>query len=380
MSALPFDAMPQGDPRSGRQAGAPSAGKRGFAAFVGNPPWVSYAGKAAQPLAESVKRFFIDRYTSFAAFRNLQGMFVERCAEMLRPRGRMGLILPSSMSEQDGYAPTRLAHDRLCACDLDLPDLGEDEFRGVFQPSMVLRSTRLDVARQLDEAEPWPVERPDLDEGARGLMAKMNRPPLPPHLFGERGLQSSGDDVAHMAEQPDAMHTVAMRVGGDIEPFHRKAPSVYAGPSWFGDRLRPRREWNAVRVLIRQTARVPMAALSDGIAFRNSILAGFEDEAYPAPFLVAYLNAAPIRWLHYMRHRDARQGMPQMKIGHLRATPTPPDPALVADLAALGEAWSERNTGLDALEQARLDARVADAFGLTDGERTRVRLWWEGLR
>ncbi len=353
---------------------------RGFSALVGNPPWVSYAGKAAQPMAEPLRRYFLDRYESFAGFRNLQGMFVERCAELLVPGGRMGIILPSSMSEQNGYAPTRLAHDKRCTCDDDLPDLGEDGFLGVFQPSMVLRSTRLANDRTMSEAEPWPVERPDLDEGARRLLAKMDRPALPPHLFGERGLQSSGPDTHHLAAAPDAVHSVALRVGSDLEPFRRKLPSNYADPAWFRDRLREPAEWEAVRVLIRQTARVPMAALSDGVGFRNSILAGFEDDEHPAAFLVAYLNATPIRWLHYMRHRDARQGMPQMKIGHLRATPAPPNTALVKDLAALGRAWSERNAGLDVAEQADLDARVATAFGLTEEERTRVHLWWEGLQ
>lgn len=362
-------------------AGGADRPKGGFSAFLGNPPWVSFAGRAAQPLAEPLRRCFAELYESFAGYRNLQGVFVERCARMLRPGGRLGFVLPSSMSEQDGYAPTRLAHDRLCACDPDLPDLGEDAFLGVFQPSMVLRSTRLSEPRRLGRAMPWPVERPDLDDGARRLIAKMTRfPPLPPHLFGERGLQSSGDDTAHLADREDAAHDVPLRVGGDIEPFRRKAPSTYADPAWFGDRLRPAEEWRAVRVLIRQTARVPMAALSDGVAFRNSVLAGFDDDTHPAAFLVAYLNATPIRWLHYVRHRDARQGMPQMKIGHLRATPSPPDRALVADLAAMGEAWSARNEGIDDAEQARLDARVAAAFDLTEEEQARVRRWWASLR
>jgi hypothetical protein len=352
----------------------------GFAALMGNPPWVSFVGRAAQPLAEPLKRWFVERYASFAGYRNLQGLFVERCAALLRPGGRMGIILPSSMSEQEGYAPTRLAHDRLCACDPDLPDLGEEGFLGVFQPSMVLCSTRLAAPRVLAAPEPWPIERPDLDDGARRLMAKMSGPPLPPHLFGERGLQSSGDDVLHLSPAPDEVHTVALRAGGDVEPFRRKPPSNHADPRWFGSRLRPAADWQSVRLLIRQTARVPMAALSDGLGFRNSVLAGFEDADHPAAFLCAYLDSTPIRWLHYVRHRDARQGMPQLKIGHLRETPAPPKAALVGELAALGEAWSARNAGVDAAEQARLDELVADAFDLSAEERARLRAWWAALR
>ena len=83
---------------------------RGFDAIVGNPPWASYAGRAAQPLEPAAKGYYATCYPSFAGYRNLQGMFVERAAHLLRRRGRLGLLIPSSMSEQQGYAPTRRAH------------------------------------------------------------------------------------------------------------------------------------------------------------------------------------------------------------------------------------------------------------------------------
>ena len=351
----------------------------GFHAFVGNPPWVSYAGRAAQPLDDGTRRHHAVLYEAFAGYRNLQGLFIERCARLLRPGGRLGLVVPSSMSEQAGYEPTRRAHDRWCACDPDLPDYG-NSFAGVFQPCMLLRSTRAPEERATVDAGPWPVERPDLDAASSALVAQMIREPLPAALFGERGLQSMGPDTEHLRPEADAEHTVAMRVGGDIEAFRREAPSLFAARAWFGARLRPAEEWAEVRVLIRQTARVPIAALSDGEGFRNSILAGFEDDAYPAAFLVAYLNSTPIRWLHFMRHRDARQGMPQMKIGHLRAIPAPPARSLVGDLAALGAALSKRNRGVTAEEQERIDRMVADAFGLSEEQRAVVWRWREAGR
>jgi hypothetical protein len=347
----------------------------GFHAFVGNPPWVSYAGRAAQPLREATRSYYVEFYEAFAGYRNLQGLFVERCARLLSGSGRIGLVIPSSMSEQEGYGPTRLAHDRRCVCDNDLPDFGEDAFVGVFQPCMLLRSTKRPKEISLEEAERWPIERPDLDLAARTLLAKMDRPPLPAELFGERGLQSSGVDTDHLADHQDALHAIAMRVGGDIEPFLRKSPSQFAEPTWFAGRLRSPKEWADVRVLIRQTARFPMAALSDGVAFRNSILAGFATKEYPAGFLVAYLNSTPIRWLHYIRNRDARQGMPQMKVGHLRSIPAPPSDALVAALEELGHKFSKRNIGASEDEQARIDMLVADAFDLTGDERQRQTSW-----
>ncbi len=244
---------------------------------------------------------------------------------LLRTRGRLGLIVPSSMSVLAGYAPTRAAHDRRAACDPALRDFGTEEFRGVFQPCMALHSTRRLRESEADGRSAWPVERTDLDASMRSIVERLSSlAALPSELFGERGLQTSGDDVANLARVPDAARNVGLRTGSDISPFRREPPSLYAKPGDFGARLRRRPEWARVRILIRQTARVPIASLSDGCAFRNSILAGFATPAFPPAFLVAYLNSTPVRWLHYVRHRDARQGLPQVKIGHLRSIPRSP--------------------------------------------------------
>lgn len=343
----------------------------GFDALVGNPPWVSYAGRAAQPLDPSLRRHYLAQYASFHGYRNLQAMFVERAATVARPSGRLGLVLPSSMAELDGYGPSRAAHDRLAVCDPELPDLGEDGFLGVFQPSMVLYSTVRAAPLAVGSDAPWPIERPDVDDEARELLARLSGPTFDPSVFGERGLQTSGDDVDHLAEQPDTTHTVALRVGSDIAAFRRGPPSLWADARRFGARLRAPEAWREVAVLIRQTARVPIAVRADGAGFRNSILAGFERDGVTAELLVAYLNTSVIRWRHYYSNRDARLGMPQVKIGHLRAIPSPP-PACVEALTALGARLSARNDGVTAAEQRALDDLVADAFGLRESQRARI--------
>jgi hypothetical protein len=353
-------------------------GKSGFDAIVGNPPWISYAGRAAQPLEPARRRLLADRFRAFAGFRNLQGLFIERCTALLAPGGRMGLLVPSSMSEQAGYAPSRAAHDGACACDEDLPDFG-DSFEGVVQPCMALISTRRD-APITATAQAWPVARPDLDDCARAILRKLDRAPLPPHLFGERGLQSSGSDVLHLAAAPDAHHAVPIRAGSDIQAFCRREPSRHASGQWFGKRLRDAQQFADVKLLIRQTARVPTACLSDGAAFRNSILAGFEDATHPAAAMVAYLNSSPLRFVHYARNRDARQGLPQVKIGHLRALPDLPNQDLTAALQLIGAAISETNLGLGPDDRASIDRLVADAFGLGEAERAHVAAWAAAVR
>ncbi len=358
--------------------------ERGADAFVGNPPWVSFVGRAAQPLDPATRARFGAVFTAFAGYRNLQGLFLEHASELVRPGGRVAFLVPSSMAEQQGYAPTRRALDRHCAIDQQLVDVGEDAFEGVFQPCMILSATRRAIGPAATPHAPstaaWPVERPDLDDEDRALLARLAAlPPLPPHMFGERGVQTSGDDVADMARERDARRTMPLRAGGDIEAFLRRPPGRFADPTRFPPRFRGG-AWGEVAVVVRQTAPFPIAAQSDGLPFRNSLLAAFAGADASRELLVAWLNASPIRWHHHMRFRDARQGMPQVKVAHLRAVPAPVDRAAVAALEAIGARLSLGNEGIDDAAQAALDAVAADALALGAGERTLIERWRERWR
>jgi len=374
----------------------------GFDAIVGNPPWISYAGRAAQPLDEELFAFYLRTNPAFFGYRNLQGLFVYRAATLLKTGGRLGLVVPTSMSDLAGYAPSRRAHDALCFVDEVLPDFG-DRFDDVFQPCMGLFSTRdattvgqalarlakkSTAAKKVAE-EPktegralgaaWPLERRDLDARAEALLAKLEAlPKVPASMFGERGYQSIGDDVQKMRafEVGARDGDVGLRIGSDVAAFRRSAPSYRCDPRELSARFRADEEWRAVSVLIRQTARFPMACVADGVPFRNSVLAGFATQEVPAEMLAAYLNSWPVRWFHYVRHRDARQGMPQLKIAHLRALPCPrEDPAKREAIVEMARAWSDRNSGLQPEEQRALDAIVSDLLGLDADERAIVRAW-----
>lgn len=350
----------------------------GFDAVVGNPPWISYAGRAAQPLDDALFDFYRRTSPAFFGFRNLQGLFVFRAATLLRPGGRLGLVVPTSMSDLAGYEPSRRAHDALCEADPELPDFG-DRFADVFQPCMGLLSTRRAAQVPLAQAGPWPLERRDLDAPSGALLARLDAlPKLPPEMFGERGFQTKGADVTLLGrgDEPFAPGEVGLRSGGDVAPFRRGAPSFRCDPRAFAGRFRREEDWRSVRVLVRQTARFPMACLSDGAPFRNSVLAAFEAEGAPAEMLVAYLNAWPIRWFHHTRHRDARQGMPQLKIAHLRALPAPaPDREKRDALARIGASLSLRNDGVRPDEERTIAELAADLLGLDAGERDVVRAW-----
>jgi hypothetical protein len=82
-----------------------------------------------------------------------------------------------------------------------------------------------------------------------------------------------------------------------------------------------------------------------------------------------------------MRHRDARQGMPQLKIGHLRALPAPPRGAPArAALERMGRELGERNAGISVAEQDALDGLAADALDLPAAARARIAAWAAAVR
>ena len=178
----------------------------------------------------------------------------------------------------------------LCQLPAPLTDFGEGRFAGVVQPCVALVSVRRKEAPvSAPTGEPWPVARPELDAAAQALLAKLARLPcVPAGLFGDRGLQSDLSLAPHLmaCAQPTGRFTVALRVGADVLPFELQPPRWHADPVALGTRLRPAAEFARVSCLLRQTARYPVAALSDGVGFRNSVLAGFALPGWPAAALV----------------------------------------------------------------------------------------------
>lgn len=349
----------------------------GFDVVIGNPPWVAYAGRARAPLSEAARAEARGRFAAFAGYPSLHGLFVELAAGLLAPGGRLALLLPAAVAELRGYAPTRAAHDARCQPDPELPDHGDGRFEGVVQPCVSLLSTRVEGGRaEAGPGAPWVLARPDLAAADQALLARLAAlAPLPPTCFGDRGLQTDRLTRAWLAPRPPGgAPGRPLRCGGDIGAFTLAPPSFVLRPEAPSALLGPPQRWEAIAILVRQTARFPIAAASDGLPFRNSLLAGFASEAWPAPLLLALLNSALVRWHHFHRFRDARQAaLPQVKVAHLRAIPAPA--ALTPELR---EALI-RLAGAPEPDRAALDALVGAAFGLSPAEQARVSAWHAAL-
>ncbi|HEX4334345.1 MAG TPA: hypothetical protein VH062_00445 [Polyangiaceae bacterium] len=344
--------------------------------MVGNPPWILYAGKGSQPIDAREKEFLEVVFGRAARTLSTHGLFATLAGRLSRPGSRVGLMMPTSVADAERYSEVRGSHDELCDPDMNLLDIGEGAFVGVFQPCMAITSTRRATLDSEATGAPWKLSQAGVDPDVQALLAILDQlPKLPPTLFGERGYRSSTGDKGKFtkADSPVPPFDVPLYEGTSVREFELLPPTAYADGARLPD-TRPARKWAEVDVFIRQTAKYPIASPAARAAFRNSIIAGFGKGPHTAGFLLAYLNTTPIRWYHYHRQRDAQQGMPQVKVGHLRNLPDPGQTA-VARLDNAGAQLAARNSGISEQQRAELDAIVADAVGVRGAALQMILKW-----
>lgn len=347
-----------------------------FNAILGNPPWVLYAGKGSQPINEREEAFLKAIYGRAASTLSTHGLFAALAGRICVPGARIGLVLPTSVADAERYADVRAAHDELCEPESDLLDIGEGAFVGVFQPCMALISTRRAEPLADCTGAPWQLAKSEMPANVRNLLQQLDtRPKLPRNLFGERGYRSSTEDKGKFikGDAPQGRYVTPLYEGTSVREFELLAPTAFADAVALPETVRADK-WNGVDVFIRQTAKYPIASRSARQAFRNSVLAGFAHAPYSVGFLLAYLNSTPVRWYHFHGQRDAQQGMPQVKVGHLRALPAP-DARVVPALNEFGERLGDANRGISENERAELDTVVADGLGIADAALEMVLGW-----
>ncbi|HEU5072905.1 MAG TPA: hypothetical protein VFU02_02005, partial [Polyangiaceae bacterium] len=357
---------------------------RGFDVVVGNPPWVAYAGRSAQALPAPLRKYYGEVFLAWKGFPTLHGLFVERAAK-LAPRGTLALLLPSPVADLEGYRNVRSVLTCTHRVAATLTEFGQDAFVGVTQPCFALVAEP--SPRPESTPAPWQLSERQRSSGAAEpvevplvLRLMLEAPRLAARHFGEMGFQTSRvatETLLLRAEAPDVTHRVALLEGKNVHEFSERPPRLFLcdDPVRLKHakcRLRPASDYQRVDFVVRQTAQVPIAALHDGLAFRNSLLGGFGGPELPASVLVALLNSSLYRALHLAGQRDARQAaFPQVKIGHLRALPQPPADARVwRSLEALTRAMTEE--GVSPERRSALDALVFGLFAVPEDHQRAV--------
>jgi SAM-dependent methyltransferase len=351
------------------------SGERGFDCVLGNPPWVAFAGRATQPLDPAMRDHYRRAFLAFRGYPTLHALFVELAARVA-PRGVVALLVPSPLADLDGYRPVRRALAESHEPREPLLELGQDAFENVTQPCFALVATPRG-GPALDPERAWSLTERKRAAGSAAavrtpsaLEALSRLPRLPPELFGEMGLQTNSAvtrRLLYRGTSPPAAFSYPLLEGRNVSEFRVSPPRLFLLPdrevlAAERCRLKPPSDYERVKLVVRQTAAITIAARHDGTPFRNSLLAGFELPDFPWALVLGLLNSTLYRALHLASRRDARQGaFPQVKVAHLRALPAPP----------LGGAGRERvialatkatDAGLDAELRRELDAAVFDLF------------------
>jgi hypothetical protein len=204
-------------------------------------------------------------------------------------------------------------------------------------------------------------------------------PRLPAELFGEMGLQTNSAitrQLLYRGQTPPPEFSYALLEGRNISEYKLSTPRLFLKPdravlAEHRCRLRAATDYARVKVVVRQTAAIPIAAAHDGTPFRNSLLACFELPELPFELTLGLLNSTLYRALHLASRRDARQGaFPQVKVSHLRSLPAPPPGAARSRIASLA---AQANAGGLTLELRRaLDGDVFDMFGISAVEAVEI--------
>jgi hypothetical protein len=359
-------------------------GEAGFDLVLGNPPWVAFAGRATQPLEPAVREHYRATFQAFRGYPTLHALFVELAAR-LAPRGVLALLIPSPLSDLDGYRPARSVLSASHAVCEPLLELGQDAFASVTQPCFALVA----APRTTPEVEPSRAFVLSERSRAAATATELRTPPalerlaglprFPDELFGEMGLQTNSavsKQLLYRGHQPPADFNYALLEGRNVVEFKVAAPRLFMKPdasllAQHRCRLRNAADYRRVKLVVRQTAAITIAAAHDGTPFRNSLLAGFETAEFPFELTLGLLNSTLYRALHLAARRDARQGaFPQVKIAHLRALPAPKGSAANETIVRVAREASA--AGLNPALRQALDAAVFGQFGITAAEAVEI--------
>ncbi len=301
--------------------------------------------------------------------------FVVRALELLRPGGRMCLLLPAAWLEVAAHRAGRERLLELAAIER-LEPLG-NVFTGVHAPAALLVARREPDAAARSAQPVWtpmgPVAQatlagegslnPRLSAGDRALLIKLDA--RAERLAGRVTFILGVVTGRNRAALVDAGGGEPIVSGTDVSAFRIRTPARRLALPLERVQQAARRENYARRkVVYRFIARHPVAAVDEeGRLTLNSANAlAVDDPALDEHFVAAALNSSPLRFAHAARH-----ALPRLLRSHLERLPLPAASASARRrIARLAEA-----RGAGATEE--LDELVMDLFLLTPAERARLR-------
>ena len=330
--------------------------------IVGNPPWGIGRGKRVRRGEESATRFLL------------------RALEVLRPGGRLCLLLPAAWLEVAAHREARdfLLHHAA----IERLEYFGDVFPGVLAPAALLVARREPDARlrasqwvqtaagRVQQAQlssdPERALNPRLGARDRALIAKLEGRA---HRLAGRvtfilGVVT-GKNATALTEGESGEPIIS---GRDVSAYRIGEPARrLVMPLDELQQAAPADAYRRVKVVYRFISSHPVAAVDEaGRLTLNSANAFAVDEDGLDPhYLAAVLNSTAARFWHVSRH-----SLPRVLRAHLERLPLPP--ARGRDIATIAQLAKDK--GAAAADE--LDERIFRLYALTPGERTHARSRW----
>lgn len=341
-----------------------SGERPGFDLVVGNPPWLSFSGRHAHPLPSPHRSLYEVLYEGFSGWLTLHSIFVELGLRLTKNRGFLGFVLPRQLADLSGYAKTRDVIRRYSNVQEPLMYFGEGGFLGVEQPCFALIVQKGGKGRTggdsfvLESKEPFQ----DLTQHFLRRLIACGKPPK--EMFKDIGVHT-GNCSKLLIHKEKSEGYLPVLEGKNIVPFHVLPPNRWLNTEYSKKEgeyftLRSFTEYERVRIVLRQTASRPIAAVhAPKYYFRNSVLACFGSNQWSDEETVAWLNSTAVAFFYINSIPDSRQNsFPQVKISHLRSLPIPAPSFLFNPETKPTERSQEE-------QQAWCDQEISRAFGFT---------------
>lgn len=334
---------------------------------LANPPWVSHSGRHAVSVPDDEAARLRSEFESYGGWPSLHGPFVERAFRLVRPGGRVAVLVPASVAEHHGFGALRAAVTRAAGQAPQVEPLAAGVFPEVSQAAVLLHATRALTPGPPSAARWTAPPTAGVLGDAQKRLAALPRPDA--SVFCDIGVHT-GNASRLLVTEHAGPNRVPLLEGRQIHAGQLDAPARYldleAARGEKGDRywrVGAAESYTSIPIVLRQTARRPIAARHEPAGyFRNSVLGCRGLPGVPHARTIAWLNATAIAWWHASAVAESRQrAFPQLKIRHLRDLPLPAEGPAALPPAGAGDAAVSAALGLRADEH---EAMVAALPGL----------------
>ncbi len=316
----------------------------GFDAVIGNPPWVSFSGREGKELCPQTVSFYTAQYQCSAGWLALHTLFGEKAFNLLNKSGYHAFIVPDQVGHLEQYASFR----RLFIAPEKPPQAtylrhakytGEHVFAHVVSPTMIYLVSKTAFSTWCvtnKEGETRELDCTMLSSQPRfrwicdprfELWAKIQRISLTlAHAFGDPGVHT-GNCSKKLIVSPAQKLSIPILQGSDIDMYtipHAHAHLNLHYTPTPGDyyTIRDCGIYAKTKLLIRQTAKYPIATLHTGAYYRNSLVAFFGTTHVSDYYILTLLNATLIRTFYRDKFVESgQQTFPQVKVSSLRQLP-----------------------------------------------------------